>query len=332
MIMYKKDHVMKKRLFRLLPLFFVFCLYASKDQNIEPSKIKTNETISKPLPGENRILIDEVIALVHGPERSQIFCRSDLERRGIDSRFRNLQDLVSDELVFQDALRFKVPIDDTVVKEHLNRTIRSFGLKPGEEETIFSQEGYSYQEGFDQFRTMYGVNMMVDHRIRSGLLVPEEDVIAFYNANPIVKEPAFQLETAFLPIEREKGKKAKGLQKDIERFIRTGKGVDVVWSDPSWLKESDIAEELDFITSMNPGDVQKVKMNNGFQLWRLNKKKPRREVPLKKRYRTIVNSLQKPLFEKRLSLYKRSLLDEATVIYNYQDTEDTSNTLIPAAA
>jgi hypothetical protein len=324
---------MKKSLLWLLPLFFVFCPDA-KAQKREPSIIKSKEIVSKALPGENRILIDEVIALVHGPERSQIFCRSDLERRGIDSRFRNLQDLVSDELIFQDALRFKVPIDDTVVKEHLNRTIRSFGLKPGEEETVFAQEGYSYQEGFDQFRTMYGVNIMIDHRIRSGLLVPEEEVIAFYTANPMIKEPTFHLQTAFLPLDKKNGMKEKGLQKDIERFIKTGKGLDIVWSDPSWLKESDIAKELDFITAMNPGDVEKIKMNNGFQLWRLNSKKPRREVPLKKRYRSIVNSLQKPLFEKRLSSYKKSLLDEATVIYNYQNNDGSlsSDSLVSTVA
>ncbi|MEX0939917.1 MAG: hypothetical protein WDZ41_00990 [Candidatus Babeliales bacterium] len=261
------------------------------------------------------ILLDEIIAVAHGPERSQIFCKSDQERRGIDSRQRTLGDLIGDELIYQDALKFKLPIDDTIVKDHLRRTLQAFGLKPGDEQSIFAQEGYSYDEGFNQFRIMYGVNTMIDQRVRSALLVPEDDVIAYYNENPVIKEPVYFLQTAFLSLEREKGKKMKGLEKDIERFIKTGKGVDVMWSDPYWLKESEIAEGLDFITQMQENTIEKQRVAGGYQLYQLKQKKPQRAVPLKKRYKQIVETLRKPKFVKNLEKYKKSLFDAATIIY-----------------
>ena len=175
----------------------------------------------------SRKLVDKMVSVVHGTERSQIFCLSDQQRRGIDGRAHTLQDSIAEELIYQDALRFKVPIDDDVVKQHLARTMQMFGLKPGEEDKIFSQEGYSHQEGFEKFRLMYANNMMIEHRIKQGMLIPEDEVIAFYNTHPIEKLPKYQIQTAFVPVDKEKGQKAKGILKDIDRFINTDKGVDV---------------------------------------------------------------------------------------------------------
>lgn len=262
-----------------------------------------------------RILVDKMVGIVHGPERSQIFCLSDQSRRGIDGRERSLEDSISEELVYQDAIRFKIPIDDVVVKEHLNRTIQMFGLKPGEEETIFAQEGYTYQEGFEKFRLMYANNVMIDYRIKQGMLIPEDEVISYYNAHPIEKEPKYQLQTAFVPVEREKGKKARGVEMDIDRFIKTGSGIDINWSDPYWILESDLAEGLDFISTMSEGVVKKQKVADGFQLYEMKKMKPKRTVPLKKRYRDIVETLRKPKFEVTFQKYKKSLFDAATIVH-----------------
>lgn len=262
-----------------------------------------------------RVLEDEIIALAHGSERSHIFCKSDTERRGIDSRTRKLDDLIFDELVYQDALRLKLPIDDSVVKDHLRRTVQMFGGKPGDESAIFAQEGYTYKEGFEQFRIMYAVNAMIDHRVRSGLLVTEEDVLKYYNENPEIKESKYLLQTAHIAIDKDKGIKKKGVEKDIDRYIKTGKGLEVAWSDPYWLKKSEIAQGLSFIMDMEPNTVVKSEHGNGFQLYKLNDKKAERTVPLKKRYKKIVEQLQRPKYEERLNNYKKSLIDQATVVY-----------------
>jgi hypothetical protein len=274
----------------------------------------------------SRLLVDETKAMVHGSERSQLFCKSDIERRGIDSRIRMLDDLISDELTYQRAMRLKVPIDDTIVQDHLSRTLRNFGLKPGDEEMVFAQEGYDKKEGFEQFRIMYGVNMMLDHDIKSNLIVPDEAIINAYNKNPIKHKPACLLETAFVGIGVDQT--IDQLQKKVNQFVQTNKGLKVNWSEPYWLKKHEMSKELDFILKMEPNQVRSQKLVNGFQLYRLRKKRPAHTVTFdelvqykdkKERYQRvyfeITEMLRKDLFEKKVLAYRKSLFKDATVIY-----------------
>lgn len=266
-------------------------------------------------PKPKRKLQDKMVALVHGPVRSQIFCESDQHRRGIDGRQRSLQDNIAEELGYQKVKEMNAPMDDTMVKEHLNRTVQSFGLKPGDETQIFAQEGYSYAEGFDKFRLMYANNMLTEYFIKQKIMVCEDEVIAYYNANPIEKEPKYKLKIGFVPLDREKGEKARGLEKDIERYIETGSGANVTWSEPSWLQASDLAEHLDFIPQMEKGEIKKQKAIGGFQLYQLEDKKPKRFVSLKKRYRDIVDTLRTPKFETTYQKHQKSLFDSATIVH-----------------
>jgi hypothetical protein len=275
------------------------------------------KTVSNSIPEnkQRRKLQDKMVALVHGPVRSQIFCQSDQQRRGIDGRQRSLQDNIAEELGYQKVKEMNAPMDDTMVKEHLTRTVQSFGLKPGDETTIFAQEGYSYTEGFDKFRLMYANNMLTEYFIKQKIMVCEDEVIAYYNANPIEKEPKYKLKMAFVSVDREKGQKSRGIEKDIERYIQNGSGIDVAWSEPSWLLESDLAENLDFIPKMEKGEIKRQKVVGGFQLYQLENKKPKRLVSLKKRYRDIVETLRKPKFETTYQKHQKSLFDNATIVH-----------------
>ncbi|MGB8467527.1 MAG: hypothetical protein WCE21_00840 [Candidatus Babeliales bacterium] len=260
-----------------------------------------------------RLLVNRVAAVVHGPERSRIFTQLEYKRRGIDGRMRKLDDLISEELIFQDALRVKMPIDDTVVKAHLRRVLQGFGLKPGDEETIFAQEGYTYAEGFEQFRLMYAVNAMTEHQIMQNLLITEDEVVAYYNAHPIVKEPAFLLETASMPFidttEREE------LKRQVTAYVEGGDRLSVEWSAGYWVKKSELVADLATLPSLDIGDILTVDGPRTLYLYRLLNKKAERCVPLAKRYKKIAEILRKPKFEQLLSEYRTKLLDGATIVY-----------------
>jgi len=295
-------------------------------KSVTKSSEKTNEFAKEAQEDTMRLLVDETKAMVHGSERSQLFCKSDIERRGIDSRVRNLDDLIADELTYQQAMRLKVPIEDSIVQEQLNRTLRGFGLKPGDEQVIFAQEGYDKKEGFEQFRVMYGVNIMLDHQVKTNLIVPDEAIIAAYNENPITHKPAYFLDTAFIPLSADQA--IDELQNKVNAFIKTGKGLAVSWSEPYWLKERDMSKELDFILEMKPNQIRSQKVASGIQLYRLRKKRSAHTVTFdelvqhkdtKERYQRvyfdITEGLRKDLFEKKVLAYRKSLLSEATVIY-----------------
>lgn len=262
-----------------------------------------------------RILLDEIRVRVDGPERSQIFCTSDLRRRNIDSRPQTMATLARDELMYQDAIRHKVPIDDDAVYAQLRKTLSGFGLKAGDEDMIFAQEGYDYKEGFDKFRVTYGANAMISHKVNQGLVITEQEVQAYHDAHPIKIEAAYKIQMAFVQLDTKQGRKMKGLEKDIKRYIKTGKGLHPDWSEPYWLNESDFSSSLNFLTTMKEGDVTKLKSNNGFELYRLVEKNPEHVKPLSKsRYRKIADKLLEPKFTKRFREYTRELFDQANIV------------------
>jgi hypothetical protein len=46
---------------------------------------------------------------------------------------------------------------------------------------------------------MFAVNRIVDFKIRSGLIAPEKEVVAYYEAHPEMLEPSYQIRRAVIP-------------------------------------------------------------------------------------------------------------------------------------
>lgn len=263
---------------------------------------------------DQRLLVNQLEAEVCGPERSRVFSSLDYQRRGIDGRYKKLIDLISEELIYQDALRIKMPVDDAVVKAHLRRVMQSFGLKAGDEDSIFAQEGYSYAEGFEQFRMMYGVNAMIEHHIMQQLFVSEEEVHAYYTAHPIIKQAAILVQTASIPF----GTEPEGRLKTIERisnFVQKGMDIGVQWSQGYWVKKNELSAQLQPFLQQAIGSIIEVEGPADMYLYRLLNRKEERLVPLSKRYKSIVETLRKPKYEALLAQYRKRLLDNATVVY-----------------
>lgn len=268
----------------------------------------------------NLILLDEVKVLVHGPEAKTIFCSSDEGRHGIDGRPKDIQNCIVEELIFQDAKRMKIPLEPEIIQEHLNRTIRAFGLKPGDEDKVFAQEGYTRAEGLKEFEKIYAVQAMLDFKVKSDLVVTEEQVIKYWEENPIVIEERFCIQTAFVSAQQksEEGIKegSQELEKRIDDLIKTGQSKLVInWSDSFWIKGSEVAQDLEMITTMKKGQIIKIARNQGYQLYKLVDYEPEKLVPLHERYREIVDTLKHPMFDKKMKKYHQELLKGATVIY-----------------
>ncbi len=285
----------------------------SQDKNLSDKTHKEAEISTEKR--ANRITIDEMVCTVHGPERTYIFCESDTKRAGIGGAAQgSLQDLITNELIYQDALHYKVPIDETVIDNYIAGIQQQHNLSLEDVKKIFKTSGYTLEEGRDELRKMYAVNSMVEMKIKANLIIPEKEVIAFYEANPIKKEAKFQIQRALVPFDSTDEEKA--VQKKLARFKKTGSGIEIPWSDPIWFEKSDISEKFQFITTMNEGEIANPqRMPGGFELFKLIKKKPEKVVPLKKRYREIVEEKRRPKFEQMFEEYTKSLLDSSGIVY-----------------
>lgn len=264
------------------------------------------------------VFLDEVSVVLHGPENTSILCVSDDGRPGIDGQPRKLSQCIHEDLMYQDALRMGIPMDQEIIEERLHATLRGFGLKPGDETEIFAREGYTYEEGMNRFRQMYGVNAVTELKIAANLIIPEADVVKYYEENPLVIEESFFLQTGLLK-EGDFADKisSKDFSSYVDSAIKDGSIVSLAnWSNSFWLKKSEINESLaELMSSMEVGEVVKVEVPSGVQLYKLNDYQKNSVVPLAERYKDIAETLRRPLFVERLEEYKRELLSEATIIY-----------------
>jgi len=267
--------------------------------------------------------IDGVTVIIYGPERTRVVCETEVDRMTLDGRHRTLDDLIIEELLYQETLKYEIPIDESVIDKYIMGICKQHNLSMDDIRVIFKNSGFSEREGREQLRLMYAANSMIEYKITSRLMVPEDDVIKFYNDHPQYEEPAYTLKRAFVP--HESGVSIKEMKQKIKTALKTGKGFSFNWGDPFVLRENEIAPVMNFIVSMKSGDVsQPIQSSGGFELYKLVSKKPRIKVSLEKRYKEIVDRLRMPRFNSELEKYKKSLLDNATIVHVNDQKKSTT--------
>merc|ERR1712146_310880 len=99
------------------------------------------------------------------------------------------------ELVFQDALRHKITIDEEIIDKYLANIQRQNKFTAEQMQGIYESAGITERDARQQLKIMYANNMMIDHKITSRLIIPEKEVVAFYEDNPIVKPAKYYIST-----------------------------------------------------------------------------------------------------------------------------------------
>lgn len=282
----------------------------SHDFKIVTAENRTRSSLNK----GHTFPIDRIVVIIDGPERRHIICASELERVGIDGRKPSLNDLIIEELIYQDAIKHKIPIDD-----YADRYIRSIkkAHNIGDKDVvrIFESAGLSLDEGRTKLQKMGANTTMIDLKVKARIFIPQHDVEAYFNQNPKFKEAKYQLEVAFVPFfSNDLKKQQEQLAYLIDQFEHGA--LDVMWGLPFWLKQSDLAEDKKFITCMSVGDISKPqRVEGGFEMYRLKDKKEQTVVPLQKRFREIVDRLREPKFKEMFDAYIKELFATASIVY-----------------
>lgn len=261
-----------------------------------------------------RIPIDKVVVIVDGPERRFIICRSELERLGIDGRRPTAEDLIIEELIYQDALKHKIPIDD-YADRYIRSIKKSHNIGDKEVNTIFEGAGLSLEEGRLKLQKMGANTTMIDIKVKARIVIGLPDVEIEYAKNPKYEEARYQVEVAFVPFfSREPMKQEEQLCFLIDQIEH--KELDVMWGSPFWINETDLAEDKKFITSMALNAISKPqRVANGYEMYRLKDKKDRRLITLEERYREIVDYLREPKFKEVFDEYINGLYKAASIIF-----------------
>lgn len=275
-------------------------------------KIEDEEKVNLPA---DAFLIDKIEAVVFAQEGAQVITKADTNKPSLDGRMRTLDELILESLMYLDAKRMKILPDEATIDKHLEAVQRDNNLTLSDLKNIFKASGYTFEEGREQFGMISVVNQLLDYKIRSRLIIPEKEVVAYFNAHPEKIERAYYIMRAVIPYSYSQNKAAQ--QQEIEEFISSGQGlVKIDWQEPFWRNDSELPDTKRFLTTMNAGETSKpVAMADGFELFQLKEIRPESMRTLDDRYREIVDILRKPKYEQLFTDYKTQLTNNASVLY-----------------
>jgi hypothetical protein len=266
-------------------------------------------------PQEGLFIIDKIEAIIFEDNETAIITKSEVEKLTLEGKPRNLQDTIFERRVYMEAQKFKISADPSAIDRYIAMIMREHNLSHIDLVNMFKSAGYTYDEGREQLGIMFSVNTMLDFKIKSRLIVPEAQIVAFYHEHPQIEEAAYRIQRIFVPTTNTMTEKE--VKELIERSLRLGKDISgAQYSSAFWIKKSEISHEKQFITTMNVGKLSKPRMvKGGFELFKLLEKCEESLVPLDKRYQEISEHLKKPLFEKLFEEYRNSLFDSASIVY-----------------
>lgn len=284
----------------------------SAKNNAPASKAAQKQPVGK----APKVHLDGIKSVVFGKESTTIITDSDLKRPGLDGSLRTLDELELEALMYQDATVKKMLPDEDAIDRHLN-TVRKENndMSLDQLKQVFKSAGYTYTEGREQFKIMTAVNSILDFMIRSRLLVPEKDVRAYYEANPIYEDETYRIERAFVPLSA--AMPSQELYNQLVAYARNGTQPSclIEWSPSFWVNINDLAQDKKFITQLGVDQIsQPVEISGGFELFRLKEKREHRLQPLEERYTEIANTLRKPRYEKLFEEYKTSLFGSSSIV------------------
>ncbi len=299
-------------LFSMLVLFFgIKELSATiKESNELPTDVPTQEMmVEQSVEDNDRFLINEVAVVVDGPERRFYVTTLDLETPSFDGRIPSLDDIVDEELIYQDALKHKIPITEYAQK-HIQSIKKQHKLSDEAFTKICANAGLDQASALEKFEKMGAGNTMVQHKADS--FVAEHEVKEYYEANPISKPAKYQLQVGFVPFDRNKSVDQQ--KSELEKTLRSNPEA-IHWNEPFWLKEVDIAEDKMYVTKMSVGDISTPQATDGgFEVLRLKDKKDAYVVPLEKRYGEIVHTLRMPKLQETVEQYKKTLRESSSIV------------------
>src|SRR5437667_2069146 len=134
-------------------------------------------------------LIDTIKAVVFADDGTEIIIQSELDLPSLTGQMQSLDDLIFDCRVYLNAKKRKISPDEEAVDAYLRQIQRDNNLTDAALRDIFTASGYTFEEGRQKLQMMQTVNIMLDHEIRSNLIVSRKAAQAYYNEHPAIVEP-----------------------------------------------------------------------------------------------------------------------------------------------
>jgi hypothetical protein len=259
-------------------------------------------------------ILDEILVAIYTQKQGIIIIlRSDL-RPNLDGSERSLRKIILEHLMLLEAETLHITISEDEAERHLGQIQKEHKLTRKALERLFSDCGYTYEEGREQLRRTQIIGMLVEHKIRSHLIINETDIIAYFDNHPEYNEASYTLAHTFIPHE-------KATREEIEDLARQNKVETIFKCDDEFVvQENELADERRFIIDAPLGSMVEIEESDeGFDLTILKAKTSRALISFEERKDDIEYLLRKERFDMSLREYEDELLAKATLRFTYED-------------
>ena len=296
---------MKKKLL-LSSLIITGALVYAEAPVISQKKVEVKEKQKKTV----RTVINKIVATIYTFDEPIIITLLDITRKSLDGRTRTLDDLIDELLMYYEALEvYRMNVSEDQVERHLASIREQNGIDNKEIEVLFAKEGYTFEEGKEELRRSYAIQQLLHELIVKHLTVTEKEARAYYKNNPTYDVAEYRVKKGFIVREAITDKELKSI---VEDGLNED---DVEWSDAYWLKESELADHVQFITSMRPGETSKPeKVEGGYSVVKLIKRRKSRKRSFEESFADISNILRAPKYDQMMSDYKKKLREKYEIV------------------
>lgn len=268
-------------------------------------------------PAQKIYVIDQVSAIVNPGDTPTLGSKEDREKtpkaviitqqeviqRGFDGQKHTLADLVEENMLWQKAELMKMSLSD----EDVERQLEKMGMTKAQELDLSKQWNFADVLDFKlALKKMYVANMALSYETEIGLTIPEDQIQAYYDQNPVEVPAQYEIQTSFVSGASDLDQEQLKLRKDLE------------WSEVVVIDEDQISSQNDYLTKLQPGQIQVQAGDGGFDLIKLVKSTPRHLKPLAERKAEISAKLRHEKHPQAVASVKKDLQNLLHVYYPKQ--------------
>lgn len=271
------------------------------------------------------MLIDQINCVVCGPAYNKPFVDTDITWKRIpfeqDNKFVPLQKQIQSDIVMQQVMSEKMPLDPTAVEKHIEGIKRQLKVNDAEFAEIFESVGRTLAEGLEWIANLYTSEFFTHYKFKSQMVPNDEDIENYYNENPEFDEGSYGLRIARVPYDENKREDVKKL---IEQAIVDKDDADglIVWGRLIVVPCDDLSADQRFVADMQPGDIRVHETEGMFELVQLETYEPTKIKSLNERRSEIIDILNRKKLESMLQTYNDSVREFVDIIPLTKPAED----------
>lgn len=295
---------------QFLLLFIFISSHAENKQLVPAATQKKTQPISKP----KRVRVDGIKAVFRGSKGPDLILESELKRPKLDGTPNTLESALNNLAFAQKADEYHITPTPEETEKQYEMIARNNNKTKKELDEMVIQAGFTPSEARKEFAQINAVNSLLSYKISGNMVVPESEVMAYYEENPEYEPAAYEIQMALVPFSTTQTRPEQLTQLQTLANAQDPQGI-INWGDPFWVNESDLAADKKFITQLSEGQISLPKEQlNGFAMIRLVKKRAERLKTLDERYGQIVNLLRQPKYSELMTKFQKELMDNASII------------------